>query len=383
MLGVNGFGVFSICLAMAGLICAFDAFGTGTVLLKATVIDKTYFHSNAFTIFIFHVFISVILIILYLVICLYFFKTIPFIVLIQFALSEILLYSLILLQNQMYQAHNKYNLISINNVFLALFRLAFILLLDLYSNEAVSIEGVSGAYLFATTVWFIFSCLLFYRNCKFSLNINFHKLLPIVFEGIHFCLSKLAAIGNSEVDKAMVGKIQGVSEAGIYAASMRIINMIMVPVNTVFSVTMPQYFKYGEYGIQSNLRFSKKFVPYLLAYTFIIGIAGYSLSKYIPVLLGPSFNEVIIAIKYLSFFPCAKVISTFLADAITGAGYQSSRSKSQLVALFVNIILNFYFIPIYSWSGAIVSLFISEFLLILMYFYLVYKKSGNNNADIS
>jgi len=372
-LGVENFGLFSIYIAMAGLFCSFDALGAGSVLLKKISRNRDSFKNNALTVILIHIVCACFLIFCYLGIVNTIFDKITFMTSFKFALSELLFYSLILLQNQIYQALNKFSLIVMNNIGLSLVRLLSILTFGYFSDFSIGIDELASVYLFATLIWFLISVIIFFNKCRISTEVHKGEVIPIIQEGIHFSLSKLAAVGNSEVDKGMIGQIKGASEAGIYSASSKIINMVMVPVNTVFSVTMPKYFKYGAEGITRNYQFSLKFVPYLLLYATISGLLILSFADFAVVLLGDSYGDVTVALKYLAFFPFLKVISTSLADTIAGAGFQASKSKAQLISLIVNVSLNIILIPLYSWLGAIISIFISEVLLTLMYLGTAFK----------
>jgi O-antigen/teichoic acid export membrane protein len=57
-------------------------------------------------------------------------------------------------------------------------------------------------------------------------------------------------------------------------------------------------------------------------------------------------------ILWLAPIPLLRACHYFLADALTGAGHQRARSVVQIVVAAVNVLLNLWIIPIYSWEGA-------------------------------
>jgi O-antigen/teichoic acid export membrane protein len=63
--------------------------------------------------------------------------------------------------------------------------------------------------------------------------------------------------------------------------------------------------------------------------------------------------------------PLLKVIHYFLSDTLTGAGYQSIRTFLQAGVAVLNILLNLWIIPAYSWRGAAWSSIASDAVLVL------------------
>jgi O-antigen/teichoic acid export membrane protein len=58
------------------------------------------------------------------------------------------------------------------------------------------------------------------------------------------------------------------------------------------------------------------------------------------------------ALRWLSLLPLVKTLHYFAADALTGAGYQATRTLLQVLVAGFNVLANFWLIPAYSWRGA-------------------------------
>jgi O-antigen/teichoic acid export membrane protein len=61
---------------------------------------------------------------------------------------------------------------------------------------------------------------------------------------------------------------------------------------------------------------------------------------------------VVEAVRWLALIPLLRCIHSFLADALSGAGLQRTRTGVQVVVALVNIALNLMILPRYSWRGA-------------------------------
>ena len=80
--------------------------------------------------------------------------------------------------------------------------------------------------------------------------------------------------------------------------------------------------------------------------------------------------------RWLAILPLLKTIHYFLADSLSGAGYQGIRAAGQIFVALTNVGLNFWLIPLYSWRGAAWSSIACDGLLaVVMYCILVSVKS--------
>jgi O-antigen/teichoic acid export membrane protein len=78
----------------------------------------------------------------------------------------------------------------------------------------------------------------------------------------------------------------------------------------------------------------------------------YLLAPVFPLVIGKEFARTVEALRWLAVLPLLKTIHYFLSDAVTGAGYQSLRTAAQVSVAGLNVFLNFWLIPVYSWRGA-------------------------------
>ena len=72
----------------------------------------------------------------------------------------------------------------------------------------------------------------------------------------------------------------------------------------------------------------------------------------IPHVLGKSFSESVLALRWLCLLPVLRSFQWSAGDALTGAGHQNLRLSSQAVAAAFNFAINLYLIPHFGWRGA-------------------------------
>jgi O-antigen/teichoic acid export membrane protein len=85
----------------------------------------------------------------------------------------------------------------------------------------------------------------------------------------------------------------------------------------------------------------------------------------LPHVLGNSFHSSVEAMRWLAVIPLLRCVHVFLGDALSGAGYQGTRTSVQVGIGVLNIVLNIYFIARWSWRGAAWTSVMCDGLLLL------------------
>jgi O-antigen/teichoic acid export membrane protein len=85
----------------------------------------------------------------------------------------------------------------------------------------------------------------------------------------------------------------------------------------------------------------------------------------VPRILGRQYADVTEALRWLALLPLLKTLHFFIADSLTGAGHQGSRTLIQIGVAAFNVLVNLWLIPAYGWRGAAWSSIASDGLLAL------------------
>ena len=198
------------------------------------------------------------------------------------------------------------------------------------------------------------------------------ELKSNISQGIDFSIGTSANNINSNLDKSMLGKLSTVAAAGIYGSAYRFIDVGIIPLLALFGATYTRFFQHGASGIKGSLSFAKRLLPMLVLYA-IATVAGYWIfAPYIPVILGEEYRDAIDALLWLSPIPAIATLQYLAADTLTGAGNQKIRSRVQVVAAVINILLNIWLIPRFSWKGAAWATLTSDVLRLLCLWIIVF-----------
>lgn len=171
--------------------------------------------------------------------------------------------------------------------------------------------------------------------------------------GIYFAIGESAYNINSDIDKTMLASMSTLEATGIYGAAYRLIQVGSIPIYAVLSASYPKFFQEGVKGVKGCLNLVKRLLPFVVIYG-IVSLAGFLIfAPWITYILGDEYQNAIATLRWLAPIPIIGSIQLLLANTLTGAGFQKTRSAIQVITAIGNVGLNFWLIPLYSWKGAV------------------------------
>ncbi len=203
-------------------------------------------------------------------------------------------------------------------------------------------------------------------------------------QGIFFAISESSSSINSQVDRTMLVSMSTPKAVGIYGAGYRFIDIGLLPIFAAMGANYARFFKYGESGIKGTLSFARKLLPFACLYGIFAAIALILFSPFATKILGEEFTQSSSVIVWFSPIPLLILLQSLAADTLTGAGFQRFRSFVQVGTAALNVGLNFYLIPLYSWHGAIWATLSSEiFKLVILWVIVIflYRKITMTRSD--
>jgi O-antigen/teichoic acid export membrane protein len=240
-------------------------------------------------------------------------------------------------------------------------------------------------YCVATLVTSIIASIMVIKKIgypQFKFSRTFHQLS----QGFSFSISDSAENIYNDLDKAMLSRLATVESVAVYGAAYHILNVSLLPMQSLMLATFRDFFQAGATGIQDSLAFCKKILPLSLAYSMLAIALIFVFSPLIPKILGSGYVDSTIALMWLSPTILFKSLHRLAADTLTGANYQKLRSLTQVLAAVFNGAINIWLIPLYQWRGAIWATLASEFLLMILlwsFVYVYYHKNQEKARSIS
>lgn len=110
-------------------------------------------------------------------------------------------------------------------------------------------------------------------------------------DGTSYAAMLLVAFNPSELDKMVAVRGVGSYEAGIYVASSRIMNALVMPVVAMLMAAQPRLFRLRDEFSHQHYRLVWIIASVALAWGLLCGLALATLSPYLTWILGPTFSE--------------------------------------------------------------------------------------------
>jgi O-antigen/teichoic acid export membrane protein len=208
--------------------------------------------------------------------------------------------------------------------------------------------------------WFYMSCTLISATVAVSLasyklgapRLALRRIPGELEEGFYFGTSMSAQTVYNDIDKTMLARLSTLDATGIYAAAYRLIDVAFTPVRSVLNAAYANFFRHGKAGMAVSYSYAKKLLPKMMGYSLLIFAGLFLAAPIVPVVLGSEYARTVEALRWLALLPLFKSMHYFLADSLTGAGYQRIRAAGQVGVAIFNVLLNLWLIPAYSWRGA-------------------------------
>jgi O-antigen/teichoic acid export membrane protein len=196
---------------------------------------------------------------------------------------------------------------------------------------------------------------------------NLRALREDVTEGVYFSIAGSATTVYNDIDKIMLNRLADLAATGVYAAAYRVIDVTMTPVRSLAAAAYPQFFRKGVGGLALTYPYALSLIAKTAIYGSVASAGLWLLAPVLPHILGSGYAAVVPAVRWLALIPLLRCIHSFLADALSGAGFQRTRTGIQVLIALINIALNLVILPRYSWRGAAWTSLGCDGLLVVMF----------------
>lgn len=267
------------------------------------------------------------------------------------AVSEFLFGQMIVCMSQVFQAFERMRITAALNLSANLLRLVIALVI-MARGDHLTAEQWSYVTLALTCIAASISVLTVLR--RFGPPVFKPRLaLAHAGEGLTYSLSGTATTASNDIDKTMLVHYGMSAQNGVYAMAYRIVDVCHMPIRSIHGAAFPRFFQLGSRdGIEGSAGFARR----LLCKTVVLGIAGaigmFLAAPIIPHLVGASFSQSVLALRWLCLIPLFRCFHLSAGDALVGAGFQRLRLIVQGIMAAMNFGLNLYLIPHYGWRGA-------------------------------
>lgn len=199
--------------------------------------------------------------------------------------------------------------------------------------------------------------------------------------GLSFSMSSASQTIYNDIDKTMLARLASATDAGIYSAAYRIVDMAYTPIRALAAATYPVYFQEGTRGIRASLALTRRVAPVTVGYAILAGVGLVFLAPLVPLILGPAYESVVDVLPLVAWIILARGLAYLAADALSGADQVGIRTTAQVVVAVASVGLNAILIPSFGLYGAIGSALICQVALVIALWAAVYWVLARSKGD--
>ena len=380
-LGAEGYGAFVGVTAFVSVLMPFASMGSGNILIKNVSRDHSTFPEYwGKTIFL-TCSSGFLLSLLTLGLSTYILPaTIPFLLVVSVAIADLIFLALLNVSCQAFQGFQRLGMTSFLLILPNCTRLLALVVLIIFKEPTPLDLGyiylVSTGVAFLVGIYMVSARLGKFDRCR---KVSFSEIK----EGLYFSVAQCSHSIFNDIDKTILTRLASLEAAGIYAAAYRLIDVAFIPVRSIISASYARFFQSGIHGMRGTVTLVGKLLPLSAAYGLLVSLLIFWCAPLLPLILGSEFTEAIHALRWLSLLPFLKVLHYFPANALTGAGFQGLRSSLLVATAVLNVGLNLWLVPKYSWKGsAWASLACDSIYAVIIWGAVLYKLRANTTVAL-
>jgi O-antigen/teichoic acid export membrane protein len=367
VLGVEGYGAFAAVLAIAGTLGSFSGLGTQIILMRDVARDPSCF-AEAWGRTLAAIAISTpILLCLYVLFAWAILPSgISWVTIFFIGLAELFFAPLALAGVKAYQGLERIGRAARLVLTPILPRLAgalALLPLALILTPPLRLPVWTALYALAALIAAGYTLRLLHHDLDLPLKADAKGLARHVREGIAFACGAAALKLYADIDKTMLARLATLEAAGAYSAGYRVVDLAQVPLVGLLTSALPKFFRVGEAGSGSIIRYGWRIVPIPLLYAVLVGAAMFACAPLLPLVLGTSYQSTITTLQWLAWLPLIGLPRLMLQHLLIGADQEKTVVSVLGAGAALNILLNMYLIPLWGWQGATIATYIAETLM--------------------
>lgn len=261
------------------------------------------------------------------------------------------------------------NFYFINGFYSILLRILLVVILYYFGERNTVFNIIIAVY-----ISYIFANLLYFLQNKDKFGkVYFDK--EYLKYSFSLVLAAIMWVAIDKVDIVMIGNMTNMENVGIYQISAQISNLIfmmLVIFDTVFGPRISTLYHAGKMEELKSLYI--KSTRLLALGGFLLVVAMFSVSHYILLAFGEEFvgGQVSLILRGIGQWVNVAVGSVWLMLAMTGK--PKFQIFANLIAFFLNFVLNYLLIPIYGINGSAFASMLSVILVNIIGYILVSKE---------
>lgn len=291
---------------------------------------------------------------------------IPRLPLLLLAIAELVFYALINLLSGIMQGAQRLDRMAQLEVALALSRLAAVGTVALVGE--LNLASFAVAHLAGSVLCLLLALAVLGRGWVWPLApTSWPEIRGRLRDGLYIAGAAAGRNFHVGLDKMMLPSLAGLAVAGQYAAGYRVFAFALLPVQALMSALYPRFFQQGQGSFAGSLALWRRSAPLVLAYALPVSAIVWLAAPLLGPILGSEYPEAPQVLRALIWVLALQGLYLPLGDALSGADFFGFRTACIFAAAAVNLGLNLLLIPRQGWQGAVLAVYLSHALLLVLY----------------
>jgi len=274
--------------------------------------------------------------------------------------------------NSIFQAYEKMEYQSIGVIISSILMFTGVILSIYYKLDILAFASI---YLIASIIVLIYSFSIFFKNFflpKIEFDTNFWK--PIIKEALPFGFAGIFVTIYYWIDSVMLSIMVGNEAVGFYNAAYRLIFVFLSFYAVYITAIFPVMSNFHENAKESLKLASNRSIKYMLIISIPISIGTTMLADKIIILIyGTAYLTSILALQILVWTLIFMFVNGICGNLLGAINKQTVMTKITAMAAVLNIGLNLVLIPAFSFIGAAIATVITEFAILPILIYILQK----------
>lgn len=375
--GPAGLGVYYFSFSILGILLQFSDFGLLPFFLREMAADKAKSLEHLRTLFTFKFFLALFFVLV---------SSLSITFLVDSSEIRITTYLLaagcfiqLLLGafSAFVQAYEHFEYVSF---MLVMERLLTVTLTFLIITRVPSIVGVGAAFLISQLLTALIWLYLLKTKIKVGLSLpilQFSRLKTLITtlkQSIPFWLSSVFTTIATRSDMLLLQKIRGSAEAGIFGPGRTMLDTLYFILSSVSSSAYPVFSRLHKSNREEVKKIYNSLIKYLLLIIVFIALGIITLSEQVVQwFLGPAFSQTALILKIMIWAEVFIFVSEFTGVFLNAIRRQASYAVAEMSGTITNLIAISLLIPAFGVLGAAYAAVITEFAVLFVALWAVFR----------
>lgn len=254
-------------------------------------------------------------------------------------------------------------------------RLVFVLgVVTLWAVYDLTLTLVIGAFVVSVLAQFLYTILSAKRFAQIGLAGDISYWQYSLKEALPLFMIITFNLIYYKIDTIMISLIQGPVDTGLYGVAYKVIEMFSTFPTMFVTLLLPFFTQYFVKNRAYFQQVASKGLALLLGAMLPVAVGGVILSREVVLILSSEeYLPIVFSMQILFASLIWIALSNLFSHMLIGANHKMKILGVSVAGAVFNVALNLVLIPIYSYTGAALATFATEFLVVCLYFIQVRK----------